>query len=96
MKIIKTCLFGLIYSSNLFFALILWLCGESGNIMLGIIAIAFYRLTLWTAPLAVTVVCWLPSRPKIPIKTKLAFNLVHLALSGLLFVVCYLLFGNWY
>ena len=36
LKIIKAILFGLIYSTNLFLAVSLWLCGESGNIMLGI------------------------------------------------------------
>lgn len=90
---VKTVLFALVYGLNLFFALSLRLCD---NIMLGILLIVFYRLSLWLAPLAVTVICWLPLKPKVPARKKLLFNLVHLLLSGLLFVASYLLFGNWF
>lgn len=95
-KIVKTILFSLVYGINIFYAMCLWLCGADGNIMLGIIFIVLYRLSLWFAPVAVTIVCWLPLRPKVPLKIKLLSNLVHLAICGLLFVLCYLLFGNWY
>ena len=96
LKIIKAILFGLIYSTNLFLALCLWLCGQSGNIMLGILLIALYRPSLWFAPLWLTILCWLPTRPKRPIYQRIIFNLAHLAICGLLFVICFMLFGNWY
>ena len=95
-KIIKAALFGWIYLTNLLFAFLLWLCGLSGNIMIGIILIAFYRLSLWFTPLAVTVVCWIPLRPKVSIRKRILSNLFHLAFCGLLFLLCFLLFGNWY
>ena len=95
-KIVKSILFGAVYGINLFFALILWLCGETGNIMIGILAIIFYRLSLWLAPVAVTVICWIPLKPVVSAKKKLLFNLIHLFLCAALFVLCYLLFGNWY
>lgn len=95
-KIIKAILFGWVYGTNLLFALGLWLCGLNGNIMLGILFIAFYRLSLWSAPFAVTILCWLPWKPKLPARKKLLFNLIHLLVCGLLFVICRLLFGNWY
>ncbi len=95
-KLIKTILFFVIYGANLLFALLLWLCGFSGNILFGIIFLLFYRLSLWLSPLFVSVVCWLPLKPKVPARKKLMFNLVHLLLCGVLFLLCYLLLGNWY
>ncbi len=95
-QIIKTILFALVYASNLLFAFLLWLCGNSGNIMLGIIFIAVYRLSLWFSPVAVTLICWLPLKPKVPARKKLLFNLAHLLICGVLFLTCNLLFGNWY
>ncbi len=95
-KVVKSILFGLVYGINLLWALALWLAGREGNIMLGIIFIFFYRLSLWFAPIAVTIICWLPLRPKVPARIKLLFNFVHLLLCGLLFFFCFLLFGNWY
>ena len=95
-KKIKTILFSIVYGLNLFLAFSLWLCGLSGNIMLGILLIVLYRPSLWFAPLAVSAICWLPSEPKLPARKKLIFNLVHLVLCGTLFVVCFLAFGNWY
>jgi hypothetical protein len=64
--------------------------------MLGILLIAVYRLSLWFSPVAVTVVCWLPFGPKIPVRKRLLFNLAHLVFCGALFLTCFLLFGNWY
>ena len=95
-KKIKTILFSIVYGLNLLLALALWVCGLSGNIMIGILLFALYRLSLWFAPLAVSVICWLPSDPKIAARKKLSFNILHLALCGALFVLCFLLFGNWY
>ena len=95
-KIIKIILFTLVYSINFSLALALWLCGFSGNIMIGILLIVLYRLSLWLSPLAVTVICWLPLNPKIPASKKLLLNLAHLAFCGVLFLTCFLLFGNWY
>ncbi len=95
-KKIKTILFFIVYGLNLLLALSLWLCGRSGNIMLGILLIVLYRPSLWFAPLAVSAICWLPSDPKIDARKKLSFNLLHLAICGALFVLCFLLFGNWY
>ncbi len=92
----KAVLFGLVYGSNLLSAFFLWLCGVYGNIMLGILLFVFYRLNLWTAPLSLTVICWLPSKVKITVRKKLLYNFLHLLLCGMLFCVCYLLFGNWY
>ena len=92
----KAVLFGLVYGYNLLSAFFLWLCGVYGNIMLGILLIVFYRLSLWTAPLSLTVICWLPSKVKITVRKKLLYNFLHLLLCGMLFCVCYLLFGNWY
>ena len=94
--LIKTILFSVIYGANLLFAFLLWLCGLSGNILLGIIFIVFYRLSLWLSPLAVSAVCWLPFKPKVPVRKKLLFNFVHLLFCAVLFLICYLLFGNWY
>ncbi|MBE6661549.1 MAG: hypothetical protein E7605_09140 [Ruminococcaceae bacterium] len=95
-KKIKTILLASVYGLHLFFALALWLCGQSGNIMLGIFLIIFYRLSLWLTPLTVTVICWLPLRPRVPVRRKLLFYLVHLLFCGGLFLLCNLLFGNWY
>ena len=95
-KLYKSILFSIVYGLNLLLALALWLCGLSGNIMIGIFLIALYRLSLWTAPIAITIICWLPSEPKLPVRKKLLFNLVQLLLCGALFCVCFLVFGNWY
>ena len=95
-KVIKTVLFGLVYGINFILAFALWLCGVYGNILLGIFFIIFYRLSLWTAPFALTIICWLPFKPKVSVRKKLLFNIVHLLFCGLLFSLCYLLFGNWY
>ena len=94
-KQIKTILFAVVYGFNLLSALALWGCGKSGNIMIGILCIVFYRLSLWFAPAAVTIICWLPLKSQATIKTKLLFNLVHLVFCGLLFVLCRVVFGNW-
>ncbi|MBP3936821.1 MAG: hypothetical protein IK954_04485 [Clostridia bacterium] len=95
-KMIKTIAFASVYGFNLLSALLLWLCGQSGNILLGILLIVLYRLSLWSAPLLVTVICWLPLRPKVAVRTKLLFNLINLLFCGLLFLNSYLVFGNWY
>lgn len=85
-----------VYGINLFFALCLWLCGIGGNILIGIFAVLFYRLSLWASPLAVTVICWIPSKPKVPIYKKALLNLLLLLLCGVLFFVCYLISGGFY
>lgn len=95
-KAIKTTLLAVIYGVHLSLALMLWLCGLGGNIMLGIFLIAFYRLSLWLAPFAVTLVCWLPLKPQVSARIRLLCNLVHLLLCAALFLLCFLLFGNWY
>lgn len=95
-QIVKMILFGLVYGTNLLFALGLHLCGLSGNIMFGIILIIFYRLSLWSAPFAVSIIYWLPFKPKVPLSKRLLFYFVHILLCGMLFVTSYLLFGNWY
>lgn len=95
-RLIKTILFSFVYGFNLLSAILLWFCGLSGNIMLGIILIAVYRLSLWTTPLWITVICWLPSNPKIPARKKLIFNLAHLAICACLFALCRILFGSWF
>ena len=94
--VIKTVLLGWIYGVNLLLALALWLCGSSGNILLGIVLIVLYRLSLWISPIAGTVICWLPLTPKVLASKKLLLNLIHLLICGGLFLICYLLFGNWY
>lgn len=93
---IKAILLGLVYGIHLFLALALWLCGQSGNIMLGILLIIFYRLSLWLAPLAITVIYWLPLGPRVSVRKKLRYYLVHVLFCGALFLLCNLLFGNWY
>ena len=95
-KVIKGMLFGMVYGMNFFLALSLWLCGLSGNIMLGILLIVLYRPSLWFAPLAVTVICWLPFGAKISVRKRILFNLAHLVFCGMLFLICFHLFGNWY
>ncbi len=95
-QIIKTVVFGLVFGINFLLALGLWLCGESGNILLGILMIVLYRISLWTAPAVITVVCWLPWRPKETWRQKLLTNVILLLLCGLLFVTSFWLFGNWY
>lgn len=99
MKVSKTAkriMYALVPAYNLLWGGALWLCGQRGNIMLGIICICFYRLSLWLAPLAVTVICWLPSKLKLGFRKKLLMNAVLLLLCGLLYILCYLLFGNWF
>jgi hypothetical protein len=64
--------------------------------MLGIIFIVFYRLSLWLSPVAVTVICWLPIRSVIPIKKRVLFYVGNLLICGALFVLCRVLFGNWF
>ena len=93
---IRRMLFALIYGINLFLALLLWLCGIGGNILLGIILIIFYRLSLWFSPIAVTAVCWLPSRPRVSVRKRAVLNLVHLLGCAALFLVCRCAFGIWY
>ena len=95
-KLLKTIFLAAVFGIHLVLALCLWLCGRSGNIMLGILLIAFYRLSLWFTPLAVTVICWFPTKAKIPLHRRLLFYFVLLLLCGGLFVLCYFLFGNWY
>ena len=85
-----------VYGINLFFTICLWLCGLGGNILIGIFAILFYRLSLWAAPLTVTVICWIPLESKVPIYKKALLNLLLLFLCGVLFFVCYLIPGGWY
>ena len=94
-RLARAILLGLIYVVNLFLALALWLCGLSGNILLGIIVIVLYRLSLWLAPIAITVLYWLPWKIKITRVKRLLFYFAHLILCSGLFVVCRLLFGNW-
>ena len=95
-KIVKSILLGAVYSTNLFWALVLYWCGLGERMMIGIFAIAFYRLSLWTAPFIVTLVCWLPLRPKVAAYKRLLMNLVCLAACGVQFVICFALFGNWF
>ena len=95
-QIIKMILFAVVYGANLLFALGLYLCGLRGDIMLGIILIVFYRWSLWLAPIAVTIICWLPFKPKQPLSKRLIFYIIHLLCCGMLFLTSYLLFGNWY
>lgn len=86
----------LVYGINLLLAIALWLCGLSGNIMIGIFLIAFYRLSLWFSPLAVTVIAWIPPKSEVPISKKLLHNLLYLLICGVQFLICFLVFGNWY
>ena len=96
LKIIRTILLCWVYSLHFLCALSLWLCGQSGNNMLGILLIVCYRLSLWSSPLAVTLICWIPPKPMTTWRKKLLFYFVHLALCACLFLVCRLLFGNWF
>ena len=86
----------MVYGINLLLALCLWLCGLNGNILFGIIFIVFYRLSLWLSPIIVTIICWVPTKPKVPVLKKLLFNLAHLGFCAILFLTSYLLFENWY
>ena len=95
-RIVKTILLAATHVNNLFWALVLWWCGLGERIMIGILAIAFYRLSLWSAPFIVTLVCWLPLRPKVAAYKRLLMNLVCLAVCGAQFVICFALFGNWF
>ena len=95
-KVLKIILFCMIYGVNLLSALGLWLCGKSGNILLGILLIVVYRLSLWTAPFAVSLLYWLPFGSSGTRRQKLIFYFLHLLACGGLFLLCYLLFGNWY
>lgn len=94
-KLIKIILLGVVYGLNLLFALAIWLCSLDGNILLGIIFMVLYRLSLWSAPWLVTIICWLPLKPLPPVKTRVLFNIVLLLLCGALFVFCRLAFGTW-
>ena len=96
LKILRTALLSSVYGLNLFLALCLWLCGQSGNIMLGILLIAFYRLSLWFSPVILTAIYWMPWRPTAPLRKKLLLYFVHLCLCALLYVTCFLLFGHWF
>ena len=95
-KIVKAIMLGATSVNNLFWALVLWWCGLGEHIMIGILAIVFYRLSLWTAPFIVTLVCWLPLRPQVAAYKRLLMNLVCLAVCGAQFVICFALFGNWF
>ena len=95
-KKVKSILFAAVYGIHFLLALALWGCGQTGNILLGILLICLYRPSLWFSPLIVTAICWFPSKPKVSVGRKVLFNLAHLVFCGLLFVLCYLLFGNWY
>ena len=83
----KAVLFGLVYGSNLLSAFFLWLCGVYGNIMLGILLIVFYRLSLWTAPLSLTVICWLPSKVYVFILFYIIFCICFCAVCFFVFVI---------
>ena len=96
LKIIRTILLCLVYSLHFLCALSLWLCGQSGNIMLGILLIALYRFSLWTAPFAITVLCWIPLTKGVPIHKRIWQYLLLMLLCGALFLLCRLLFGNWF
>ncbi len=95
-KIVKSILLGATYANNLFWALVLYWCGLGERMMIGIFAIVFYRLSLWTAPFLVSAICWLPLRPKVVAYKRLLMNLVCLAVCGTQFVICFALFGNWF
>ena len=96
LKTIQRALIGLVYGLHLLWALLLWLCGQSGNIMLGIILIVLYRISLWTAPFAITVLCWIPLTKGVPIHKRIWQYLLLMLLCGVLFLLCRLLFGNWF
>ena len=95
-KIVKAALLGATYVTNIFWAIVLWWCGLGGHIMIGIFAIVFYRISLWLSPLLVSLICWLPLRPKVSAHRRLLMNLVCLVACVAQFVLCYLLFGNWF
>ena len=96
LKTIQRALIGLVYGLHLLWALLLWLCGQSGNIMLGIILIVLYRISLWTAPFAITVLCWIPLTKDVPLRKRIWQYLLLMLLCGVLFLLCRLLFGNWF
>ena len=77
LKIVKVVLLGLTYGWNLLLAAALWGCGETGNIMLGILVICLYRLSLWTTPFLVTAFCWIPTKPKKPLYQRFIFYFVN-------------------
>ena len=95
-KTVKTILLILVYWINLVLAFLLWLCGQNGNIMLGIILIVLYRPSLWFTPAVVTAICWLPIPSSVPIKKRVLFYVANLLICASLFVICRLLFGNWF
>ena len=95
-KIVKTILLGAVYTTNLFWALVLYWCGLGERMMIGILAICFYRLSLWFSPFLITVICWLPLRPKVAFWKKMLFYLVNLKFCATLYYTCFLLFGNWF
>lgn len=95
-KIVKTILLGAVYTTNLFWALVLYWCGLGERMMIGIFAIVFYRLSLWTAPFLVIAICWIPLRPRVAAYKRLLMNLVCLAACAMQYVICFSLFGNWF
>lgn len=95
-KIIKSILFGAVYTTNLFWALVLWWCGLGERMIIGIFAIIFYRLSLWTLPFLVSAICWIPLRPRLAAYKRLLMNLVCLVACAVQFTICFALFGNWY
>lgn len=95
-KIVKTILLGAVYTTNLFWALVLYWCGLGERMMIGIFAIVFYRLSLWTAPFLVSAICWIPLRPRVAAYKRLLMNLVCLAACAMQYVICFSLFGNWF
>ena len=92
----KAILLGLVYGIHFLLALSLWLCGQSGNILLGILLIVLYRPSLWYTPAVVSAICWLPIKSEIPIKKRVLFYVANLLICGALFVLCRILFGNWF
>ena len=95
-QIVKSILLGATHINNLFWARVLYWCGLGERMMIGILAIVFYRLSLWCSPFLVTAICWLPLRPKVAAYKRLLMNLVCLAVCGAQFVICFALFGNWF
>ncbi len=95
-KIVKGILLGALYTTNLFWALVLYWCGLGEHIMIGIFAICFYRLSLWFTPVLVTVICWIPLPPRVAVWKKLIFYFANITFCAALYLTCFLLFGNWF
>ena len=95
-KYTKPILLGAVYGIHFLLALALWLCGKSGNIMLGILLIVLYRPNLWFTPLVVTAICWLPIKSDATLQKRVLFYLANIVICTFLFVLCRLLFGNWF